>query len=43
MSDRLFYALAAIAAVVLIAAAVVWPPRPGQAAGGAAPVAEVQP
>lgn len=33
MSDRLFYALAALAAVLLIALAVVWPQRPGREAG----------
>ena len=40
MSDRLFYALAALAAVILITAAVVWPQRPGRAAGNLTPAAE---
>ena len=40
MSDRLFYALAALAAVVLITAAVVWPQRPGRAPGNLTPAAE---
>lgn len=43
MSDRLFYALAALAAVALIAAAVMWPQRPGRAPGNLAAAAEVQP
>ena len=43
MSDRLFYALAALAAVVLIAAAVMWPQRPGRASGNLAPAAEAWP
>ena len=44
MSDRLFYALAALAAVLLIALAVVWPQRPGREAGNlAVATAEAQP
>jgi hypothetical protein len=43
MSDRLFYALAALAAVVLIALAVVWPQRPGRAPANVAPAAAEAP
>ena len=42
MSDRLFYALAALAAVILITAAVVWPQRPGRAAGNLTPAADFE-
>ena len=40
MSDRLFYALAALAAVALILAALAWPQRPGRAPGNLLPAAE---
>ena len=43
MSDRLFYALAALVAVALIATAVMWPQRPGRAPGNLGAVAEAQP
>lgn len=40
MSDRFFYALAALAAVALIITAVMWPQRPGREPGNLSPVAE---
>jgi len=40
MSDRLFYALVAVAAVALIATAVMWPQRPGRSPGNLSSVAE---
>ena len=40
MSDRIFYALAALIAVALIATAVMWPQRPGRGPGNLAPTAE---
>jgi len=43
MSDRLFYALAALAAIILIVAAVMWPQRPGRAPGNLTPAAAEAP